>query len=296
MQKWRLIGLWLGMLFAQSLYANDTKEVNGLCKKLAQKLSSVSYADCVAMDFGVYKMRSRRNAPLLIKAYKADANKAAPKILFMGGMHGDEFSSVSATFKWMKILSAHHSGAYEWLFLPLVNPDGLFSKKSQRMNGHDVDLNRNFPAESPSASMEYWKVKENKDPRRYPGSEPASEPETKAVMAIIQSFKPNVIVSVHAPYDLLDFDGGAFAPKKFGPLDLKPLGTYPGSLGNYAWLALSIPVITIELPNADVMPVETEVNDIWTDFVHWLKYDQPKMQQNQHVATNEVNVKENGIR
>lgn len=296
MQKWRLIFWVLGVLAALPVYADDAEDVDSLCRKIAQKLSSVEYSDCVGLGYDAYKTRSRRDTPLLMKEYKS-SNKTAPKILFLGGIHGDEYSSVSATFKWLKTLGAHHSGAYHWLFLPLVNPDGLLRKKSQRMNDHNVDLNRNFPPDGQSsASMKYWKVKENKDPRKYPGPEPASEPETKAIMEIIKSFKPDVIVSVHAPYDLLDFDGEAFAPEKLGPLELKLLGTYPGSLGNYAWLTLNIPVITIELPNAEVMPVDTEINDIWVDFVRWLKFEQPKIQQVQRVAANQDSLKEDGIR
>lgn len=287
MRKWRLIISLLGILSAQWVHADTSEDVSALCKKVADKLSSVSYDDCTSLGFETYKIRTRRNSPLLMKEYRASGNKSVPKVLFLGGIHGDEYSSVSATFKWQKTLNEHHSGAYHWLFLPLVNPDGLLRAKSQRMNDRNVDLNRNFPPYgNANASMKYWKTKENKDPRKYPGSEPVSEPETKAIMEIIKNFKPDVIVSVHAPYDLLDFDGEAFAPEKLGSLELKLLGTYPGSLGNYAWLTLNIPVITIELPSAETMPVEAEVNDIWMDFVRWLKYEQPKMQQDQRVAIN----------
>lgn len=286
-QKWRLILCFFTLIHLPWSSASASDDVATLCKKISDKLSSVSYDECLSYDFEVYKIRSRRNTPLLMKEYKSTSNKTVPKILFLGGIHGDEYSSVSATFKWQKTLDEHHSGTYHWLFLPLVNPDGLLRSKSQRMNDHNVDLNRNFPPfGNATASMKYWKAKENKDPRRYPGPEPASEPETKAIMEIIKAFKPDVIVSVHAPYDLLDFDGEAFAPEKLGSLELKLLGTYPGSLGNYAWLTLNIPVITIELPSAETMPAESEVNDIWIDFVRWLKYEQPKMQQDQRVAVN----------
>lgn len=105
-----------------------------------------------------------------------------------------------------------------------------------------------------------------------------SEPETKAIVEVIDSFKPDVIVSVHAPFHLLDFDGetDADAPKKLGPLELQLLGTYPGSLGNYAWLKLKIPVITLELPSSEVMPAQAELDSIWTDLVNWLQDDLPK--------------------
>lgn len=293
----RLIFFWLSIWLVTAAHADKADEVDSLCFRIAQKLSSIRYDECQAFDYDVYKIRSVRNTPLLMKELKGSVSEEVPKILFIGGIHGDEYSSVSATFKWLKILKEHHSGNYHWLFLPLVNPDGLLRKKSQRMNDRDIDLNRNFPPDGQfSASLKYWRAKTGKDPRKYPGKTPGSEPETKAIMEIIKTFKPDVIVSVHAPYDLLDFDGEAFAPDKFGPLELKLLGTYPGSLGNYAWLKLNIPVITIELPSAEVMPADVEISNIWKDFVRWLKYDQPKIQQFQRVAVNQEDPRNSGIR
>jgi murein peptide amidase A len=277
---------WISLLFAVAARADKPDEVELVCQKIAQKLNSVELEECQSFDFELYKTRSVQNVPLLMKEFKGTAHKDTPKILFIAGIHGDEFSSVSSTFKWLKILQEHHSGKFHWLFMPLVNPDGMLRKNPQRMNSHDVDLNRNFPPEGgDSASLTYWQTEAAKDPRRYPGSTPVSEPETKAIMDVIDTFKPNVIVSVHAPYDLLDFDGEAHAPEKFGPLNLKLLGTYPGSLGNYAWLRLGIPVVTLELPHAGIMPTKSDIDNIWEDFVFWLKHEQPKIKSAQLKAT-----------
>ena len=49
------------------------------------------------------------------------------------------------------------------------------------------------------------------------------------------------------------------------------LGTYPGSLGNYAGIQRKIPVVTIELPYAGIMPTNKEINGIWRDLVRWLR-------------------------
>lgn len=277
-KRYRFLIFWASLLLAFSVKAESSDKVAALCEKIAQKLHSVELEECHSFHFETYTMPSVRKTPLLMKEFKGTADKNVPKILFIAGIHGDEFSSVSATFKWLKILEEHHSGKFHWLFMPLVNPDGMLRKSAQRMNEHNVDLNRNFPPDGgEKASLHYWQTKAAKDPRRFPGETPVSEPETKAIMEIIANFKPDVIVSVHAPYDLLDFDGDAFAPEKFGPLNLKLLGTYPGSLGNYAWLKLNIPVITLELPNAGIMPSKADIIDIWEDLVFWLKHDQPKI-------------------
>lgn len=276
-KKWLMLGL--GLCFSFSAQATPS-EVDEFCKKIALKIRSVSYDDCRASKYSIYKTRSTESSPLLMKEFKPAAKEKATKILFIGGIHGDEFTSVGATFKWLKNLESHYSGEFHWLFLPLTNPDGMLRDAAQRMNAKGIDLNRNFPpfGDNSAASLDYWSKVTKKDPRRFPGNTPMSEPETKAVADVIDSFKPDVIVSVHAPFDLLDFDGGtdADAPKKLGSLALQLLGTYPGSLGNYAWLKLKIPVITLELPSSEVMPPQTELDSIWMDLVAWLQVDFPK--------------------
>lgn len=66
-----------------------------------------------------------------------------------------------------------------------------------------------------------------------------------------------------APFCVLDFDGPAKPPQRFGRLIFNRVGVYPGSLGNYSGLHKSIPVITIALPNAGSMPPDAEVRRIW---------------------------------
>lgn len=270
-----LSGLGLFCMLSTQVLAS---EVDNFCKRISLKLASVSYEECRATNYQIYSTRTVDNAPLIMKEFKPAANTRPLKVLFFGGVHGDEYSSVSATFKWLNTLEKNHSGKFHWLFFPMMNPDGMLRQSSRRTNARGVDLNRNFPPFGKAyASLEYWNRVTSKDPRRFPGKVPASEPETKAMMKIIDEFKPDVIVSVHAPYDLLDFDGAkdSDAPQKLGPLALQKLGTYPGSLGNYAWLKLKIPVVTLELPNADVMPAKPDLDGIWRDLVAWLGNSQP---------------------
>ena len=89
----------------------------------------------------------------------------------------------------------------------------------------------------------------------------------------IATFQPDIIVSIHAPYGLLDFDAPKLskAPESFGRIQLNLLGTYPGSLGNYAGIQLQIPVLTLELANAGTMPAQNELDAIWGDMIRWLR-------------------------
>ncbi len=94
----------------------------------------------------------------------------------------------------------------------------------------------------------------------------------------INDFKPDVIIAVHAPHGIVDFNhnGATNAPNKLGRLHLNLLGTYPGSLGNFAGIQRSIPVLTIELKHAGIMPSPREVNDIWIDMIRWLRQNMPE--------------------
>ncbi len=250
---------------------------NPACKTIAHKLASVSYAECLSLDLKPSAL-SEQEFPLLLKEFPPKPNKKPlGRILLIGGIHGDEYSSVSVTFKWLTILQKHHSGLFHWLTSPLVNPDGLLQKKSQRINSRGVDLNRNFPSAEPAIThLEYWEEKTFSALRKYPGLKPLSEKESLWVDNLIKAFKPDVIVSVHAPFGLVDFDGeiknkSVQPPTHLGPLHLHLLGSYPGSLGRYGSEVLHIPVITVELEYAGIMPSKHDISQIWVDLVLWLK-------------------------
>ena len=209
---------------------------------------------------------------MVVKDFLPDeGSQRSTRIFIMGGIHGDEYSSISIMFKWMAMLNHSSNRDFHWRFAPTVNPDGLLDGQAVRQNANGVDLNRNFPsADWLDLAEQYWTNTTNRNPRRYPGNQPGSEPEVQWVVQQIEKFKPDVIVSVHAPYHLLDYDGPPEAPKQIGELHLHLLGVYPGSLGNYAGVNLGIPVVTMELPSAGIMPTEEQIVSMWNDLLAWL--------------------------
>ena len=243
------------------------------CGKIGRKLSSLSPQECLERGLKIAESRSVRGVPLLIREYPPKPKqRPQARIMLIGGTHGDEYSSVSVVFKWMKILEERHTGLFHWEVIPVLNPDGLLLKPARRTNANGVDLNRNFATDDWSReSHAYWVKHTGQDPRRYPGKSALSEPESRWLAREIDRFRPNVIVSVHAPYNLLDFDGPPnVSPKRLGNIYLSLLGTYPGSMGRYAGMMKNIPVITIELPNAQALPPPREIQGIWNDLIHWL--------------------------
>jgi len=247
--------------------------IEELCKEIGNKLGSVNTKDCLRQKLTHNNAYSPHFRPLAFKTYPPVKNKKSlGKVLLMGGIHGDEYSAISISFKWMDKLNQHHSGLFHWKVVPLMNPDGLLHfAKAQRQNANGVDLNRNFPsADWEKLANDYWVNKTKKNPRRYPGTHPMSEIETSWFVDLINDFRPDVIIAVHAPHRLVDYDGPRYGPKKLGGLHLRQLGTYPGSLGNYAGVDLDIPIVTIELPSAGSMPSKKEISHMWVDLVRWL--------------------------
>lgn len=267
------LAAWLSACLGGGAFAGG--DVDMACEKISAKLSSVGYEECTTLELKPSGHYSNNGFPLLIKEYPPLATREPQgRVLLVGGTHGDELASISIVFKWMHTLEKHHSGLFHWRVNPLMNPDGALQRKHTRTNANQVDLNRNFvtPGTHHGAALEYWESRGYKNKRRYPGPYPLSEPETYWLFKEIQNFKPDVIIAVHAPYSLVDYDAPSRknAPKRIGHLYKNLMGTYPGSLGNYAGMHLGIPVITLELPHAGIMPTRKQTSRLWTDLVRWL--------------------------
>ena len=246
--------------------------VTELCEEVGTKLGSVTIEDCLSQRL-VHATFTSRQRSLAFKDYQPLANREPlGRVLVIGGIHGNEFSSVSVIMKWMKILDQFHSGLFHWRFVPAANPDGLLSSESQRQNHNGVDLNRNFPtADWNDLALAHWEHETHRNPRRHPGHAQASELETQWLVKQIEEFNPDVIISMHAPYHLVDYDGPPSAPEMLGGLYLRPLGVFPGSLGNYAGIDLQLPIVTVELKSAGIMPARREIDRMWNDLVRWLR-------------------------
>ncbi|MES2296099.1 MAG: M14 family zinc carboxypeptidase [Pseudomonadota bacterium] len=255
------------------------------CKSLASRIPGTTQASCQGTSLQASGALSRNGFPILERhvvppasALSKVGNKKAPlRVLLIGGIHGDELTASGIVFQWLQKMQTPAAQNFEWKVAPLINPDGLLAPKPRRVNAKGVDLNRNFPTPGwEKEAPRYWAKATHSDPRRFPGNAPLSEPESCWVSDAIEKFKPDVIISVHAPFGVLDFDGPATPPTRFGRLIYNRVGVYPGSLGNYSGLYKHVPVITIELPNSQLMPPEAEVQRIWLDMLSWMRRNVPQ--------------------
>ncbi len=241
------------------------------CTDYASKIPNVKPVLCEAAQLQDTHARSVLGRPIWGRDVPADGKPL--RVLVLGGIHGDEMSSSSLVFHWIAMAQTPPADTpvpIHWRFIPTLNPDGMFAKPARRVNAHGVDLNRNFPTPNWSRdARQYWETRTRRDPRRWPGKQALSEPESRFLLEQIDSFKPNLIVSVHAPYGVLDFDGPSVPPSRLGRLYLDQVGIFPGSLGNYGGVHKGVPVVTIELPSASRTPQDPEMRQMWMDLLRW---------------------------
>ena len=257
---------WL--VAATVLLAGTGARATGACTDIAWRLPNVSAALCAQAQLQPGSARSVKGVPL----YTRDVAPpdARIRVLVLGAIHGDELSSAAVAMHWIRLAGETPAQAH-WRFIPALNPDGLLNRPPRRMNAHGVDLNRNFPTPNWERDAAiYWEKRTRKDPRRWPGPNPLSEPESRFLFDEIESFKPDLVVSIHAPLGVLDFDGPAVPPSRLGRLYLDQVGIYPGSLGNWGGVHKGLPVVTIELPNAMRTPLDSETRQMWLDLLRWM--------------------------
>jgi len=247
------------------------------CERLAARLPNLSQALCQSAQLRASNMRSVQGVPIFTRDVQPP--NARLRVLVIGAIHGDELSSSALAFHWIRLASQEPMEMPQpvhWRFVPLLNPDGVFAQPPKRVNAHGVDLNRNFPTPNwERDAAKYWEQRTRKDPRRWPGPKPISEPESRFLHDQMQSFKPHLIVSIHAPYGVLDFDGPSVPPSRLGRLYLDQVGIFPGSLGNYGGVHKGVPVVTIELPNSMRTPLDSEMRQMWIDLLRWMSAKLP---------------------
>lgn len=237
------------------------------CDEFVRRLPNVSAALCARAALTPSGAKSLRGRPLYVRDIRPD--DARMRVLVVGAIHGDELSSASLALHWIRLAEQAQAQTH-WRFVPALNPDGLFNRPPRRVNAAGVDLNRNFPTPHwERDAAVYWEKRTRKDPRRWPGPRPLSEPETRFLHDEMRRFDPHLIVSIHAPYGVLDFDGPSVPPRKLGRLQLDQVGIFPGSLGNYGGVHKGVPVVTIELPNAIRTPLDSEIRQMWLDLLRW---------------------------
>ena len=163
-------------------------------------------------------------------------NSGLKKILIVGVFHGDEPQGEYFINEYLKMQKNNIKNSL--YFIPRLNENNL------RTNKNGVDLNRNFPTKN-------W-VKSSKD-EYFGGDFPACEDETKFLVRLIEENKFDAIITIHAPYKIINYDGPAQKlAEKISQILGYPVESdigypTPGSFGTYCGVERNIPTITIEI-------------------------------------------------
>ena len=181
-------------------------------------------------------------------------NNTHNNVLVIGCMHGDEPQGKYLIEEYLK-----ENSLTKLMFIPCLNTYGVLNKT--RVNKNGVDINRNFPTKN-------WVLSEKDE--FYGGEKPASELETQFVIDIVEKYKPSLILTLHAPYKVVNYDGDASEiAQKISEIIKYPVEESigyptPGSFGTWAGIEKKIPTITLELDEEiDVKHLQKPVFEIF---------------------------------
>ena len=152
----------------------------------------------------------------LIGMKKGNMDRA---VVIVGGIHAAEAGQFTALDIFERFLKNKDNSFFEkvgFAVFPEANPD-----EAERMarghvsylreNAAGVDLNRNFPSDWEIVSDMYGLSTDDPESSTYRGPSPASEPETKAVLAFMKDVNPISVFSLHC------YPGGITHDQFFGP-------------------------------------------------------------------------------
>ena len=109
-------------------------------------------------------------------------------LVVLGSMHGRERAGEPIV---ERLRSLGPPAQIGWWLIRTMNPDG-----DRRENLRGVDLNRNFP--------NAWIPQGPRGGPKWSGPRPASEPETRAVIAFLERVRPDALLSFHQPFGVVD--------------------------------------------------------------------------------------------
>ena len=193
--------------------------------------------------------RSVKGRPIVVVSFGSGPRR----VLFVGGVHGDEFGTDVAN-ELVAYLKTHPAAVPVGStidIVPCANPDGFAA--GRRTNARGVDINRNFPTGWRRSTVYGLALA---------GSRPASEPETRALIALLAARRYTRVVALHSAGGLIDFDGpgGLTLADRIGRaaglpvVHLATLRGYTGSMGDYVPAKYGIPNITWELKGRSLTP------------------------------------------
>ena len=174
-------------------------------------------------------------------------------LVILASIHGDEAETTVVVSEALRCL---RRGDLQAAVILCGNPDGVL--RGTRGNARGVDLNRNFPTSNWSRAPVFYKTRANdaRDIALSPGTQPSSEPETTALLALLDRLKPRAVVSLHAALACIDDAGASRLGRHLADRCALPFLTEigyptPGSMGTWA-AERALTLVTWELEAASL--------------------------------------------
>ena len=154
------------------------------------------------------------------------------------------------------------------LFIPCLNPDGMMN--NTRTNSNNVDINRNFPTKNWGKNEGDNATCDDETTNYFGGKSAGSEVETQFLIETIENYSPSLVMTLHAPYKVVNYDGPAQKEAESiskiinYPVEASIGYPTPGSFGTWAGVERNIPIITLELD--EEIPVQQLVKPVFEIF------------------------------
>ena len=183
-----------------------------------------------------------------IRVWRIGNPRSHRHVLVVGCIHGDECAGMAITVRLLNLIRP--TTADLWVIQDL-NPDGLHA--GTRQNARGVDLNRNFGA--------MWQPLGQPGSRQYSGPRPFSEPESRAVRALILRLHPQITIWFHQPQGVVRAWGPSVpAARRFARLAGAPYRSLPWPAGTAPnWQNhLGLTSFVVELPPGPLATISAD--------------------------------------